>query len=181
MGASPSGGNYVGQRSQVWQPSDAPLTRPNNTTAYSAHVGLGSGSSCLFKFSNFFPVAGGTGLLTGMRLHANAASIAATNMGAIRGHLYNASPASAPASDQATFNSLFANLAANLGFGDFSTWSIGGGSSDIISSYAILAATPLPIFAPSGARDLYLLLEATAAFTPIASAIIMPSLSATFD
>ena len=90
-------------------------------------------------------------------------------------------PASAPASDQTTFNTLLANVPASLGWGDFSTWSIGGGSSDVISSYAALALAPLPVIAAPTAMDLYMILEATGAFTPIANAVIIPSISAAFD
>ena len=173
-----------GAGSVVWAAADATLTRPNNATAYAAHVGMGSGASCIFKFSNFFRINGGTGLLTGLRLEASVASIALTNMGAVRAHLFNVTPASAPVSDQAEFDTLVANSASKLGFVDFATWNIGGASSDVVTSYGSVSAltgAPLQLKAAVAARDLYLVLEATGVFTPIASAIINAFASAALD
>jgi len=171
----------AGGIANYWQDADASLTRPNNATAYAAHVGMGSGSSCLFTFSNLFRAFGSTGLLVAMRLSASVASIATTNMGSIRAHLFNAAPSGAPASDQATFNTLIANQASKVGFVDFSTWNIGGAGSDMIESYGTPILTPMPVQAASNSKSLLAILEATGAFTPIASAILLPSVSVVLD
>ncbi len=171
----------LGGEAKVWQAADAALTRPANTTAYAAHGGVGSSSSCIFKFTNFFRKNGNTGLLTGLRLMASGSGIGVSNMGSVRAHLYAASPSSPPSADQQTFNTLAANEAIKLGFVDFLQWNIGGSGSDMISSYGTPSITPLPIAAASGARDLYLVLEATAAFTPLSAAVIQAFASATLD
>lgn len=185
----------VGGAANVYQPADASLTRPNNTTAYANHNAVGSGTAALFKFSNFFRVKGGSGLLRSARLIASVASIATSNMGAIRMHLFNAVPGAAqgPAAgagsvlvDQGTFETLFADLASKVGWVDFATWSIGGTGSDTIESFGLLNSValeqnPHPVIAAANAADLYAVLEATGAFTPAASQIIIPYLSATLD
>jgi hypothetical protein len=165
----------------VWAAADAALTRPNNATAYAAHQGIGSGSSCIFKWSDCFRTNGGTGLLTGLRLEASVASIAAANMGAITARLFNTSPSSPPSADQQTFNTLVANSPIELGAVDFATWSIGGAGSDVIRSYGVSRISPMQLKAAAAAKDLYMVLEATAAFTPAANAIINAYASALLD
>ena len=172
----------VGGVANVWQPADASLRRPGNTTAYAANQAVGSGQSALFKFTGFFRVFGSSALLTGLRLVASLPGIATTNMGAIRAHLFNGAPNIASGLvDQGTFNTLFADDALKLGTVDFSTWSIGGAGSDLIESYGTPSVSPLPIIAAQGVRDLYAVLVATGVFTPAAAQLILPYASATLD
>lgn len=167
----------VGGIANPWVAADANLTRPNNATAYAAHQGMGSGASCLFKWSNIFRTKGATGLLSGMRLVGSVASIAVSNLGNIRAHLFNAIPTGLPAADAAALNFLFADITSKVGYIDFSSWQIGGASSDMIESYGTPAVSPLPIGAASTAQDLYAILEATAAFTPLNNTILAPAVS----
>lgn len=172
----------VGGAANVWQPADASIARPANTTAYAAHNAIGNASLTLFKFSNFFRAKGGSGILTGARLVANLAAIATSNMGAVRMHLFNAAPTVASGLvDQGAFMTLFADESAKLGWADFSSWSIGGTGSDTIESYGALPATPLPLIGAAQAADLYAVLEATGAFTPAASQVVLPYLAAMLD
>lgn len=165
----------------VWQAADASLTRPGNATPYAANQGIGASGSCLFKFTGLFRNAGGTGLLTGFRVTASVASIATTNMGNIRAYLFNQLPTGLPAADQAAFNTLVANSPGLLGHVDFSTWTIGGASSDVITAYGAPAVTPMPVSGASNTSDGWCVLASTAAFTPIAAAIITPSVSIALD
>ena len=196
MGIWPNPGQYptvgnigpsVGGISNVLQAADANLTRPNNTTAYSSGEAIGSSTSTLFSFSNFFRANGSTALLTGLRLVASGAGISTTNMGTVTGHLFNAPPAAAVESvqgaliDQATFNVMFADDAAKLGTVSFASWTSGGGGSDTVESYAVPILSPLPICAALASQSLYLVLVAAAAFTPLASQIIKPYASAVLD
>jgi hypothetical protein len=174
-------GNAGGMASG-WVAADFSLTRPNNTTAYAANQALGNASVVLYKFTGFFRATGSSALLTGMRIKASVASIATSNMGAITAHLWNAAPATLPAADASAFNLLTAdNGAQKLGTVAFSTWNIGGASSDMIDSYGTPILTPLPLIGAAAAADLYCILVATAAFTPIANAIITPYVSAVLD
>jgi hypothetical protein len=179
------GQHYVGQvggLSNIWQAADQSLTRPANTSAYAANNAIGSSSSALFKFTSFFRVRGGSGLLTGLRVIASVAGIGTGNMGAIRAHLFNAIPTAANGLvDQGTFNTLFVDDASKLGTVDFSTWTIGGGGSNLIESYGSPALSPLPLIAAQGAMDLYAILVATAAFAPAAAQVIQAYASATLD
>lgn len=176
---------FVGQlggAANVWQPADSSLTRPNNATAYSANQVVGSSAVGIFTFTKFFRGKGSSGLLTGARLVASVASIATSNMGSITGHLFNVSPGGGGAlSDQATFETLFADDSAKLGTISFSVWNIGGTGSNLIESYGAPVLAPLPIIAAAQAQELYLVLAASAAFTPIASAVIQPYLSGVLD
>jgi hypothetical protein len=176
----------VGGLSNVWQLADSALTRPANTTAYAANQAIGSNTTALFKFSGFLRANGGSALLTGLRLVASLSGIAASNMGAIRAHLFNAAPSIANGLvDQGTFNTLLADDLFKLGTVDFSTWNIGGGGSNLIESYGAPALSPLPIIGAQtpapGARDLYVILVATGAFTPASGQTIQAYASATMD
>lgn len=198
MGKFPSDQSYsssehfagaFGGLANVWTPADVSLTRPNNSTAYANNGLIGSSSAVLFKWSSFFRCPGSSGLLTGMRLVASVASIATTNMGAISAHLFNAVPAAAlgpnnfaSAVDQGTFNFMAAdNGAKKLGVVTFATWNGGGAGSDATDSYGTPLLCPQPIIADPLATDLYCLLVATGAFTPIANAIITPYVAAVLD
>jgi hypothetical protein len=171
----------VGGFGQSWIASDNGLTRPANTTAYAAQQALGSANSCLFKWTNFFQMKGQTGVLVGLRLVVNAAGIATSNMGNVRAHLFSQAPSGAPAADQAVYNELVANAPNKQAIVDFSTWNIGGASSDMIDSYGTPPLSPQPVAADPSAKDLYCLLVATGAFTPIASAVITPYASGMLD
>lgn len=153
--------------------ADSSLTRPANVTAYAANQGVGSGSTCIFKWTNFFSASGSkTGLLTGLRVVAAAASIGVANMPNLLAHLYTTTPGSPPASDQATFNDLTANQVIELGTVAFGQWNIGGAGSNMIDSYGAPVIVPLPIRPADGERDLYIVLATTSTATPIASTVV---------
>lgn len=173
----------AGGVANVWQASDATLTRPANTTAYASGGAIGSNLSAIFKFTGVFRQVSNTGLLTGLRLVASGASIATTNMGAITGHLFNASPSGAGGFfyDQLQFPTLLADDALKLGTVSFSTWNVGGTGSNLIESYGSPAIQPLPMYAAAAAKDLYLVLVASAAFTPLSAQVIQPYVSIVLD
>lgn len=172
----------VGGSSNVWQPADAALTRPGNTTAYANHNTIGSITAVIFKWSTFFRGKNSSAILTGARLVANGAAIATANMGAVRMHLFNAAPtAGNGVIDQGTWLTLFADENAKQGWADFSSWTIGGTGSDTIESYGTFSATPSPAIAAPADSALYAVLEATGAFTPISAQLIVPYLAGYLD
>lgn len=183
---------YVGNRASVWIPPDATITRPNNATGYSANQVIGNATTSTFTYSNFFlPGSNMTGLLTGMVLYASVASIATSNLGNITAYLYNTVPSFSPLADQQTFQTLLADEPPNcIGTVKFSSYVIGGTGSTTIYGYGAPDITPMPISSVSGpggsinspnAYTLYVVLVATAAFTPIANAILRPYVCAVFD
>ena len=126
-----------GGKATVWQAADQTLTRPANTTAYAAAgIGIGSSSSIVYSFTNFFWQPGSSGILTGLRMVCNASGIVITNMPAVMAHLYLGSPSAAiGVSDQQAFPTLIADDVLKLGMVQFSSWYQGGTGSDMIESY----------------------------------------------
>lgn len=175
----------VGGIASGWQAADASLARPNNATAYAANQTIGSSTAVLLTFTNFFRQKGSTGILIGARLIASVASIASTNMGAIRAHFYNAPPllnyGSGALVDQSTWQSMLADETGKLGWADFATWSIGGANSDTIESYGAFPVSDMAIGAAASSANLYAVLEATGAFTPAANQVIQLYASALLD
>ncbi len=169
---------------RAWRAPDTPasLTRPNNATPYAAQKLIGSGAASLFKFTDFFRRKNSGGLLTSIKLVASVAGIVVADMGAVRAHLYNAAPAPVPGIDQADFAMLAANAAKHIGAVDFgATWMGGGTGSDMIENYGSPVVSNMQITSALLTKDLYIVLVATAAFTPKAQAIITPYVSAAFD
>lgn len=176
----------LGGMSNVWQAADATLTRPGNTTPYTTGMALGSAASTVFRFGTFFRQPAGSGLLTGARLVASVSGIGTANMGAITGHVFNATPSAAPAADQSQFPTLAADDAAKLGTISFSTWAIGGTGSNLIESYGVLSLSPLPVIAAPitnsvTPQELFVVLMAAGGWTPVSAAILNLYLAAVLD
>lgn len=172
----------VGGIANVWQPADATLTRPNNATPYASTNAIGSSTSVLWSWSNFFRANGGSAVLTGARLVAHLSGIATSEMGGVRLHLFNQSPsAAAGVVDQGTWNMLYADEAFKLGWIDFSSWQISGSGSDEIVSYGSPCVTNLQLIGAALSSKLFGVLEATGAFTPGASMLLNAYLAALLD
>jgi len=158
----------------AWAAANTAITRPANTTAYAAHNSIGGAANCLFTFSNLFPWAGAAGILTGMKLVINASGISVPSGIAVRAHLFNddvSATALSANADQSTFKTMVANAGAKLGYVDFTSFSIGGSGSDAIESYGTPVVSPLHLQAKAGGRNLYAILEATAAYTPNSASV----------
>jgi hypothetical protein len=169
-------GNFIGQVggvATVWQPCDANLTRPSNTTAYAAGEGMGSSASIVFSFTNFFRAPGSSALLTGLRFVMNASGILTSNAGAVLAHLYQGSPSAASGLvDQSAYPTLIADDALKLGMINFTTWYQGGTGSNIIESYGSPLLAQQPVIAAPGLQTLYAVLVANGAFTPVSAAVL---------
>jgi len=171
-----------GGKATVWQTADQNLTRPANTTAYAAAgIGIGSSSSIVYSFTNFFWQPGSSGILTGLRMVCNAPGITTSNMGAVTAHLYLGSPSAAiGVSDQQAFPTLIVDDALKLGYVTFSAtnWVQGGTGSNIIENYGqqIISTQHLIGLQASGATPgsgtLYVVPVTTnnTSFTPVSAA-----------
>ena len=195
-GQGPITPNSVGGKATVWQPADIVagnqvngLIRPNNTNTYSAGQALGSLTSCVFQFSNFFLYPVGSGLLIGSRVAVSATGITPSAMGNLMGHLYQGVPSGANGiSDGVAYPLLFADEPLYLGSMVFTTWYGNGGSggggagSNVTFAFgSTLLAQQHVIGSPSN-KNAYLVLVATGTSgAQLANAIISPTLSAVWD
>ena len=161
----------VTQPLSVLQYADATRTRPNNATAYAASQYIGDATDSAFKFTALFRANGGTGYLNELRLFMSKSGGLTLPAGTvIRAMIYNA--AGSAVADQATFNLTEALRAGEgrLGFVDFTTTYTGGASSDEVEMVAA-PTWPMLLQAAAGAKDLYVVLIATGAWTPVASTV----------
>lgn len=94
------------------------ITRPSNTTAYTANDVVGdTGGSAIIALSGFGP-SGGFVLIQSMSL-VFSDSVVPAGMGAFRIHLYSASPTAI--ADNAPFDLLSADRASYMGYVELST------------------------------------------------------------
>lgn len=165
--------------------ADGVKTRPANTTAYAGYQVKGDANGSLYKFSNFFSKAGGRAAITEALLNISKAGGITPPAGIGVRQWFYSQAITDPGADGAVLPMLEANrvvtaagalLGTNIrqGFLDLSTVIQGGAGSDAfqLSSgqvYTVVQAAP-------GSRDLWLVAMATAAFTPTASAVMIPGL-----
>lgn len=162
----------------IWQAADAALTRPGNATAYADKKAVGSSSSCLFTFSDFFRRKGASALLLGAKLEIyKSGGISVPSGFAVRAWLYAGAPSSPPASDQADFLLNHANAAVRLGYLDFSTAVSGASGSDCYEAYAE-PTLPRTLKAPADVDDLCMVIHSTGAWTPTSGSVWMPYVQA---
>lgn len=93
------------------------ITRPDNTTAYTALDVVGKSVAANLIFENAGP-SGGQVIINSISLRVDVAALPAT-MGTFRLHLYNAAPTAI--ADNAAFNLIAADRAKYLGYVDIPT------------------------------------------------------------
>ena len=161
--------------SSIWTPADAALTRPANTTATAVNGAIGSAGSALFKFSNFFEANAAHELLTALRLTISlAAGITAPTGILVRAHLFNADVSATVLSsnaDAGTYKEMLAAAPNKLGYVDFISFASGGSGSDAIEGYGTPVLSPLHLKAAAAAADLYAILVAQSAYTPVSASV----------
>ena len=167
-----------GGKATVWQAADQTLTRPANTTAYAAGNAIGSSSSVVFSFTNFFWQPGSSGILTGLRWVVNGSGIGSSNVGSTYAHLYLSSPtAAAGLVDQSVYPLKIADDALKLGTVLLNTTVTGGTGSDMVEVYGqqIISTQHLIGLQSSGATPgsgtLYAVLVANSTPIPLASQV----------
>jgi hypothetical protein len=177
----------VGGGAVVWQPADTSLTRPNNATTYTAGDAIGSSSAILFSWSNtpFFRSPGSSALITGARIVMSAAGITTGSVGSTFLYLYNAPPTIAGLSDNSPFPLLYSpddQYRQGLPL-TATTWvpTTQAAGSTLVEAFAQPSAAQVPIIAQPTSQNLYGVLVAGAAWTPVANAVVQIYLSAVLD
>lgn len=142
----------------------ATFTRAANTTAYAARdVVNGSGSTTPINLADVVDLKGGSGKIVDVQLVCDEPTV--TN-GTFNIHFFNASHTIA--ADNAAFASLQANADEYQGFCPVTLAAAGEGavgrnSGKVVSAEGTL---PIPFVCASDDTDLYVVIEATAAYTP---------------
>ena len=142
----------------------ATFTRAANTTAYAARdVVSGDGVTTPLRLADVVDINGGSGRIVDVILECDEPTV--TN-GTFNIHFFNASHT--VAADNAAFASLHANADEYQGFCPVTLAAAGEGavgrnSGKVVSAEGTL---PIPFVCASGDNDLYVVIEATAAYTP---------------
>lgn len=139
------------------------LTRPANTTAYTAGdvVSNSASATTLLSFPNFARVNAGSGYIVGARLVTDKKSITPR----FRVHLYNAGNPTV-AADNAAFDSRYADAAKRIGWFDLPAMTTGTDTTNSTESASQDMTLRIPFIAAAGTRDIYAVLEILDAFTP---------------
>lgn len=151
------------------------LTRPGNTTAYTANDAVNNDATTptLLAFTNLMRVTGGSGYITGARLVTDKKSITPR----FRVHLFNASDPTI-AGDNLAWKDLYADQAKRLGFFDLPAMTTAADTSNSTMSRTLDMALRIPIVAATGTRTIWAALETLDAFTPADSQKFLLSLAA---
>lgn len=139
------------------------ITRPNDTTAYTAGDVVGESPATNMTFANVLPNAAGAFVILGARIRIDVAAIP-SGMAGFRLHLYNAAPTAI--ADNAVYNLPSADRAKYLGYITILTTRDIGDTvwvqDDNLNATGKLAA---------GSTTLYGILETIGAYTPTASTV----------
>lgn len=137
------------------------FTRPANATAFAAGdvVGPASGTAVITLASpaqyNY-----GAGKITQIRLHSDSSTGTATN-GTFRVHFFSTAPTSV--ADNSPWVTLYTEKAYFVGYRDMDVFT--GGATGLTSE---MTATQLPLpFKCTGSNNLYAIVTATGAYTPV--------------
>lgn len=159
------------------------LTRPSDTTAYSAKDVISNSTSAptVLAFANFARSNQGTGLITRARLMTDKKDVTAS----MRLHLFHTAPAAI--ADNSPYLMLYANAANRIGMIDFPALA----TEDATNSTAAAAMRPssdgiwtmpnLWFQTASGSRAIYGVLETLSAFTPASAQKFFVELAGLLD
>lgn len=140
----------------------ATITRPSDTTAYSANDSVSNSTSAptALSFSGIFPNSGNDGYLIAARATVQGSAFSGT----LRLHLYSSTVSAI--NDNAAFTLLYSNRATKIGYIDFVGFQYGGSGSDCSEAYGVFSTgSYLPVALSTG-TTIYGLIEARSAFTP---------------
>ena len=162
--------------------SSVSVTRPNNTTAYTAGDVLGAADagtpanagSAILEFTNIAPV-GSNALITGASLAINVSALPA-GMTTFRLHLYDTSPAAIL--DNAAWDLVAGDRDYYLGYIDIEQMVDVGSTLYVQTDKLANSSLPKQVKLSSASTSLFGLLVTNAGFTPTASAVKKITLSA---
>lgn len=142
------------------------ITRPNDTTAYTAGDVVGAASAIL-EFQNAGP-AGAVLLITEAQLAINVSALP-SGMTTFRLHLYNAAPTAI--ADNAAWDLVAGDRAAYLGYIDIEQMVDVGSTLFVQSDKTTNASLPKQVKLAAGVTSLYGLLVTHGGYTPTAQAV----------
>jgi hypothetical protein len=134
------------------------ITRPANTTAYTAGDVVNDNSTTTFAFANAARIAAGSGSVFGCRMILNSTTTANATF---RLWLFNASPGAL--TDNAAYSLTYAQRGSRIGYFDLAAPIVGSDCVEIIGTSG--QSIPMGFDLPSG-TTLYGVLTATAAYVP---------------
>lgn len=138
--------------------SSVTLTRPADTTAYTAKDAVSDSTSAptVLQFANAVRLSGGSGYIVGARMNTSQSTCTAR----FRLHLFRTTPSAI--NDNAAYTLLDANFAIRLGWIDFDAMQTEGSGSTAANAQNFTAVVPITC----GATTLFGLVETLDAFTP---------------
>jgi hypothetical protein len=149
-------------RPDLYRPAAAEFTRPANTTAYAALDAVGVTAGSVLTFANVARQNSGSGRVVAVRLWKS--DITVTNASFLI-HFYNAAPTAI--ADNSPWTMLYADREKYVGAVATGTMVTGGTGS---GGYAVVPATTTPLVLPfktaAGAKSLFAVITAAAAYTP---------------
>jgi hypothetical protein len=154
---------------QVHRPAPLQITRPNDTTTYTAGDVFGTAAAGAFEWPNFLP--GGTGaFISGIQV---ASSATTTSNTALRLHFFTASPALG-VTDNAALPVLSTANGTRIGMIDLSAHRTGGTGSTAAVSQARAPGDFSPLVLPDieGSRSVWVAVETTAARVGVANEVL---------
>lgn len=154
--------NAVQVGGKMGEPVEVTITRPADTTAYSANDAISSSTSApaaiIFDLATAGLEAGGSGYLVKARLISNKSDITPR----IRVHLYKSAPSQV--NDNSAFPLLWANRANRICYIDFPALATAGAGSD--AAHSLVADLRLPFKLASGETRLWAIIQTLDAFAP---------------
>jgi hypothetical protein len=167
-----AGETHIGKVGGNMTTAAVTLTRPANTTAYTAKdaVSNSTSSPTVLTFSDLARVNAGSGYIVKARLMTNQS----TNTARYRLHLFDTAPTAI--NDNAAYTLLWANRATRIGYVDFAACQTEGSGSDAANSRN--DTVRLPFVCASASRAVYGLLETLDAFTPASGQLFYIALTA---
>lgn len=150
-----AGENYVGRVGLTHYESSTEITRPSDTTAYSAKDVLSDSTSAptVLTFTGCARVAAGSGYVCKGRIFTDSATALLGTV--FRLHLYHTAPTAV--NDNAQFPLLYANKAKRVGYIDFPALATEGTGSD--SAAALWVDLPVKFTCAAVSTSLYGMLE----------------------
>jgi hypothetical protein len=138
--------------------SSTDITRPANTTAYTAGDGVGTATACVQTLNNAAKINSGGGRITAVRLFKSGTTVTNATFTVL---FFNAAPTDV--ADNAAFNLLYAEQSRFIASVALSTMTVQGSGG----GFAFTLPSPMIYYQTAqGSKALYAVIIATAAYTP---------------
>jgi hypothetical protein len=165
--AAPASENHLGEVGGNLLPISAEMTRPSDTTGYTAGdvVSNNATTTTPVQVANIFRVAGGSGYIVKLRLVTNKKSITPR----LRLHFFNVNTATV-SGDNLPFKEVYADSSKRLGYWDMPAMTTAVDTTNSDMSRTIDLSCRIAVTAASGSRDLFIVYETLDAIPSVDSA-----------